>query len=424
MPESLGRSHISAAHTDGGHRHGARRRPRRAPRGARLTRPPTPVASAHDGNRPGRRANAPGAGTGARTPMHGKRTLAPPPPGSREPPSPAHRAGRAAHRSSPGLRRPPGTARRAAASPARDAPSGRCAGGRGARGARGRRRLGDGARALFRGALHGPAVTHGAFAIGSVRARPPAARRSPMGLRRARGHPRARRRDRPDRARPRRRGHGGARPLRAARAPGADRRPQPSRQDAVRGTMGAALRPAMRSRTGSGTSCAGAANSASRTSIASRRCSSHAAAGTSHVRSHTDIDPGVRHEGGRGGPRRRRAARRTHRRQPGRVPAARAPDQPRHRRTPRGGLSSGVETVGGIDPAGIDGDPVRHLDLLFDLAARHGAGIDLHLHDPGTLGAWELGLIAERTRDARAGRPGHGEPRLRVLPGRRRDQAA
>jgi cytosine/creatinine deaminase len=63
-------------------------------------------------------------------------------------------------------------------------------------------------------------------------------------------------------------------------------------------------------------------------------------------------------------------------------------------------LASGVETIGGIDPAGIDRDPVRHLDVVFDLAARYGARVDLHLHDGGSLGTWELELIADRTRDA------------------------
>jgi cytosine deaminase len=66
-------------------------------------------------------------------------------------------------------------------------------------------------------------------------------------------------------------------------------------------------------------------------------------------------------------------------------------------------LKRGVETIGGIDPAGMDGDPVRHLEIVFDLAARYGAGVDLHLHDGGSLGVWELELIAERTRDAGLG---------------------
>jgi cytosine deaminase len=64
-------------------------------------------------------------------------------------------------------------------------------------------------------------------------------------------------------------------------------------------------------------------------------------------------------------------------------------------------LDAGVEVVGGIDPAGLDRDPVRHLDVVFGLAERYGAGVDIHLHDPGSLGVWQLELIADRA--ARAG---------------------
>ncbi len=60
-------------------------------------------------------------------------------------------------------------------------------------------------------------------------------------------------------------------------------------------------------------------------------------------------------------------------------------------------LADGVEGVGGIDPAGMDGDPIRHLDIVFGLAERHGAMVDIHLHDGGSLGVWELELICERT---------------------------
>lgn len=59
---------------------------------------------------------------------------------------------------------------------------------------------------------------------------------------------------------------------------------------------------------------------------------------------------------------------------------------------------SGVEAIGGLDPAGIDRDPVRHLDVIFGLAERYGTQLDIHLHDGGALGAWELELIIERTR--------------------------
>jgi cytosine deaminase len=59
-------------------------------------------------------------------------------------------------------------------------------------------------------------------------------------------------------------------------------------------------------------------------------------------------------------------------------------------------LKLGVENIGGLDPAAIDGDVAGQLDLLFDLAERHGAGIDIHLHDDGELGIFELEQIAAR----------------------------
>jgi cytosine/creatinine deaminase len=124
------------------------------------------------------------------------------------------------------------------------------------------------------------------------------------------------------------------------------------------------------------------------------------AAGTSYVRSHTDIDPEV---GLRGVEAIRAAAERLG----GRItveqvafPQSGLLTNPGTAELLEEALRSGVETVGGLDPAGIDNDPVRHLDVLFTLAERHGAGIDIHLHDAGTLGAWELGLIADRTRDS------------------------
>lgn len=68
-------------------------------------------------------------------------------------------------------------------------------------------------------------------------------------------------------------------------------------------------------------------------------------------------------------------------------------------------LRSGADLVGGLDPAGMDGDVAAHLDIVFGLAVRHGRGIDIHLHDPGPLGAFELRDIATRTRGA--GLEGH-----------------
>jgi cytosine/creatinine deaminase len=51
-----------------------------------------------------------------------------------------------------------------------------------------------------------------------------------------------------------------------------------------------------------------------------------------------------------------------------------------------------------VDPFGIDGDARGQLDAIFGIAGRHGAGVDIHLHDPGKQGAEQIRMIAERTR--------------------------
>lgn len=61
-------------------------------------------------------------------------------------------------------------------------------------------------------------------------------------------------------------------------------------------------------------------------------------------------------------------------------------------------LSLGCEVLGGIDPCGIDRDPKGQLDVLFSLAEKHGVPIDIHLHETGDLGAFTMELIFERIR--------------------------
>jgi cytosine/adenosine deaminase-related metal-dependent hydrolase len=61
-------------------------------------------------------------------------------------------------------------------------------------------------------------------------------------------------------------------------------------------------------------------------------------------------------------------------------------------------LAAGADCLGGLDPAGIDSDIEGQLHVLFRLAVKHGVGLDIHLHDPGELGAYELRRIAEKTR--------------------------
>jgi cytosine deaminase len=60
-------------------------------------------------------------------------------------------------------------------------------------------------------------------------------------------------------------------------------------------------------------------------------------------------------------------------------------------------LRNGADIVGGLDPSGIDRDPKGHLDAVFGLCERHGKPLDIHLHEPGELGAFAMELIIERT---------------------------
>jgi len=128
------------------------------------------------------------------------------------------------------------------------------------------------------------------------------------------------------------------------------------------------------------------------------------AAGTTHVRSHTDVDPAFGLAGVE-------AVNAAAERLAGRVTVQQVAFPQYGILTSPGtaellgeALRSGVEVIGGIDPAGFDRDPVRHLDVVFGLAERYGAGVDIHLHDGGTLGVWQLELIAERA--VRAGLQG------------------
>ncbi|RMI29911.1 amidohydrolase [Nocardia stercoris] len=121
-------------------------------------------------------------------------------------------------------------------------------------------------------------------------------------------------------------------------------------------------------------------------------------AGTSHVRSHVDIDPEV---GLRGVEAVREAAARHADRvdvQLVAFPQGGLLARPGTAELLEAALADGVEVVGGLDPAGYDRDATGQLDLLFDLAEKYGARIDIHLHDRGALGMWQYELIIDRTR--------------------------
>jgi cytosine/creatinine deaminase len=61
-------------------------------------------------------------------------------------------------------------------------------------------------------------------------------------------------------------------------------------------------------------------------------------------------------------------------------------------------IGLGADLVGGLDPASFDRDVERHLDVVFGVAERRGVDVDIHLHDAGTLGIFEIEQIAARTR--------------------------
>lgn len=61
-------------------------------------------------------------------------------------------------------------------------------------------------------------------------------------------------------------------------------------------------------------------------------------------------------------------------------------------------LKLGADVVGGLDPSAIDRDPKGHLDVVFGLAERYGCPVDIHLHEPAELGAFSMELIIERTK--------------------------
>src|SRR3954470_1882313 len=61
-------------------------------------------------------------------------------------------------------------------------------------------------------------------------------------------------------------------------------------------------------------------------------------------------------------------------------------------------VRNGSDLVGGIDPLEIDRDPKGQLDGIFSIAARHGVGLDIHLHEPGEMGLFNVQEICARTK--------------------------
>lgn len=119
--------------------------------------------------------------------------------------------------------------------------------------------------------------------------------------------------------------------------------------------------------------------------------------GTGHIRSHVDIDPDVELDGLHALLEVREALQDRIGMQLVAFPQSGVVTEPRVADLLDAALADGADLIGGLDPAGFDGDVDGQLDVVFGLAERHGAGIDIHLHDGGELGMQQLRAIAERT---------------------------
>lgn len=122
------------------------------------------------------------------------------------------------------------------------------------------------------------------------------------------------------------------------------------------------------------------------------------AQGTTHIRSHVDVDPQVGVRSVEGVLATRQRCRDLVDIEIVAFPQWGLLTRPGTAELMEDALRLGADLVGGLDPAAIDRDPVGHLDLVFGLAERFGRGVDIHLHEPGELGAFTTELACERTK--------------------------
>ena len=131
----------------------------------------------------------------------------------------------------------------------------------------------------------------------------------------------------------------------------------------------------------------------------SARLLSHMIArGTTHVRTHVDVGPETRLTHVHGVMETRDAHRAWIDMQIVAFPQVGVLRQPGTIELLDQAVRDGAELVGGLDPAGIDGNAAGQLDALFAIATRRGCRIDIHLHERGEQGAQTIEMICERTR--------------------------
>lgn len=129
-----------------------------------------------------------------------------------------------------------------------------------------------------------------------------------------------------------------------------------------------------------------------------RQAQAAIATGTTHIRTHIDVDAGVGLANWEGMVVTREAFKDRLSFQLIAFPQGGMLVRPGSVELLKEAVKMGADGIGGLDPSTMDRDPVRHLDTIFGIADRYGVEVDIHLHEPGTLGAFAVELIAERTR--------------------------
>jgi cytosine/creatinine deaminase len=124
----------------------------------------------------------------------------------------------------------------------------------------------------------------------------------------------------------------------------------------------------------------------------------YVAAGTSHIRSHVDVDTAAGLDSLHGVMEARAAFADRITVELVAFPQSGLLVRPGTAELLEAAVQEGADLVGGLDPAGFDHRPTEHLATIFAIADRHGCGLDIHLHDGGELGAFTLDLVIERTR--------------------------
>jgi cytosine deaminase len=120
--------------------------------------------------------------------------------------------------------------------------------------------------------------------------------------------------------------------------------------------------------------------------------------GTTHIRTHTDIDPDVGLRGVETVLAAAGSLEGTIEVQQVAFPQQGIITRPGTASLLKEAVKMGAAAIGGVDPAGLDRAPLGQLDAIFDIAGSAGCEVDIHLHDPGELGVWQIWRIIERTR--------------------------